>query len=76
MIRMERRRSTGGGYDFSQRYGGKKGAENVSLGSTPLQLANLSVLISNLEKTGNFVQANEEAFQMNQKKRYTSLNKL
>jgi len=37
-----------------------------SANQTPLQLANLNVLIANLEKTGNFEQANEEAYRIRQ----------
>ena len=36
--------------------------------AAPLQLANLSVLMNNLEKTGNFRMANEEAYKLLQKK--------
>lgn len=50
------------------RYAGAAGKESgeasITAQEAPLQLANLSVLMSNLEKTGNFRIANEEAYKL------------
>ena len=70
MIRVSKRRSIGDGYDFSKKYGNKIGAEtNRQIGSTPIQVANLSALMTKLQKTGNFAQANEDVLKITQKKK-------
>ena len=67
MLRRRKRRKFGEmGYERNyHRFSSGEPLGTKMVAQTPLQLGNLQALMAHLERTGNFQQANEEAYKRN-----------